>query len=376
MADLPKRYSSSVEMLADLQVVLQSDNPLALRPGDLPSMRGETMSFVGWDAGSNEATFRSHGFDDDLQGRLRKVGERLEDAGERVRSRGEELSRRFQGKVRHAQRRIDGKAEQFESRANRPRKRNRIGLFAAVLLFVVALPMVGFLFLGVVSPAPESQDSWSLASSSPSPVPPSSLFFNYEVKNEFGETVNVRSNQALSLPIDLRNLPRGATVNYGRFSNSSKFPVLTSQAAAPKPAPNKLLASLNGLKGTDRVLLLNTLPATFQSDGVTSLIQSMQGLDFEIVGLGDGLEEIELLARARQELGFGGPEDSEALARLGDFLVQVEDSDAIDAILWLGRSDDGDEVIGHVIGLEGQDSSRLVKGLGSSSPESPAFWKQ
>lgn len=364
MADLPKRYSSAVEMLADLQVVLNSENPIALRPGDLPSMRGESMSFVGWDAGSGEATFRSHGFDDDLQGRLRKVGERLEGAGERVRSRGEKINRSFKGKVHHAKMRIDGKADQFESRANRPRKRNRTGMFAAVLLFVVALPMAAFLFLGVSSQSlqsySEGPDSWD---SVPAPAPSSPANYTYEVTNEFGEVVNVTAYRALSLPIDLQNLPAGAAVNYGRLNNPSKFPVLAGQAKNQEPLPNKLLAPLEALSGTDKVLLLNTLPATFQSTGVTDLIHSMQSLDFEIVGLGDGSEEIDLLARARQELGFGGPEDSEALGRLEHFLVQIESSDEIDAILWLGKSDDGEGVIGHVIGMEDKGQPRLIKGL-------------
>ncbi|MFT5081501.1 MAG: serine/threonine protein kinase [Planctomycetota bacterium] len=377
MADLPKRYSSAVEMLADLQVVLDSDNPLALRPGDLPSMQGQSMSFVGWDAGSDGAAFRSHGFDDNLQGRLRKVGERLEGAGERVRSRGETLSRRFQGKVHHAKRRIDGKADQFESRANRPRKRNRIGLVATLLLFLVVLPIGGAMLLGVRPVGPLAVDSWTISTTSkPVPVPTSPVSFSYEVYNEFGEVVNVTSSKALSLPVDLRNLPAGASANYGGLNNPTRFPVLVGQAQAPKADPSELLAPLKALNGNDKVLLLNTLPATFHSDGVSHLILSMQSLDFEIVGLGDGVEEIDMLARARQELGFGGPEDTEALDRLEDFLLQVESSDEIDAILWLGKSNDGEAVIGHVIGMEGSAAPGRLKGLDLPAPKSPILWNQ
>lgn len=348
MADLPKRYSSAVEMLADLQVVLNSDNPLSLRPGDLPSMRGESMSFVGWDAGSGESTFRSHGFDDNLQGRLRKVGERLEGAGKRVRSQGEKLNQRFQGKVHHAKMRIDGKADQFESRANRPRNRNRVGMFAAVLLFVFVVPVAGFLLLGVSANSEGSSHA--------------NYTYTYEVYNEFGEVVNVTSGRELSLPIDLHQLPVGTTMSYGRLGTPSKFPVLAGQSSDHHPLPNTLLAPLDALTETDKVLLLNTLPATFQSAGVTDLIHNMKSLDFEIVGLGDGGDEIDLLARARQELGFGGPEDEDALGRLEQFFMQVESSEEIDAILWLGKSDDGEGVIGRVIGMEDQGQPKLIKG--------------
>ena len=116
------------------------------------------------------------------------------------------------------------------------------------------------------------------------------------------------------------------------------------------------------LRVADKVLLLNTLPATFQSAGVTDLIHNMKSLDFEIVGLGDGGDEIDLLARARQELGFGGPEDEDALGRLEQFFMQVESSEEIDAILWLGKSDDGEGVIGRVIGMADQGQPKLIKG--------------
>lgn len=40
MADIHQRYASSREMLADLRVVAQAKDPFALRPADLPSMKG------------------------------------------------------------------------------------------------------------------------------------------------------------------------------------------------------------------------------------------------------------------------------------------------------------------------------------------------
>ncbi|MFG0291784.1 MAG: hypothetical protein ACF8MJ_01370 [Phycisphaerales bacterium JB050] len=40
MAELTQRYSSAEEMLADLRVVLEADDPFALKPKDLPSMGG------------------------------------------------------------------------------------------------------------------------------------------------------------------------------------------------------------------------------------------------------------------------------------------------------------------------------------------------
>jgi serine/threonine protein kinase len=40
MAELTQRYSSAEEMLADLRVVIEADDPFALKPKDLPSMGG------------------------------------------------------------------------------------------------------------------------------------------------------------------------------------------------------------------------------------------------------------------------------------------------------------------------------------------------
>ncbi|XOV75721.1 MAG: hypothetical protein ACFHWZ_01505 [Phycisphaerales bacterium] len=41
MAELSQRYSSAEEMLADLRVVIEADDPFALKPKDLPSMGGK-----------------------------------------------------------------------------------------------------------------------------------------------------------------------------------------------------------------------------------------------------------------------------------------------------------------------------------------------
>ena len=43
MADYDKRYTNVSEMLADIETILSSDDPTAVRPADLPSMRGETI---------------------------------------------------------------------------------------------------------------------------------------------------------------------------------------------------------------------------------------------------------------------------------------------------------------------------------------------
>ncbi len=46
MADLNKRYASAAEMLADLRVVAQAEDPFLVRPADLPSVKGDPIEPV------------------------------------------------------------------------------------------------------------------------------------------------------------------------------------------------------------------------------------------------------------------------------------------------------------------------------------------
>jgi len=48
MADLTQRYASAEDMLADLRVVIEADDPYALKPKDLPSMGGAAPQSLGF----------------------------------------------------------------------------------------------------------------------------------------------------------------------------------------------------------------------------------------------------------------------------------------------------------------------------------------
>lgn len=51
MTEYDKRYTSASQMLADLEVVRTASDPWAIRPADLPSLRGQSEGFVAAEAG-------------------------------------------------------------------------------------------------------------------------------------------------------------------------------------------------------------------------------------------------------------------------------------------------------------------------------------
>ncbi len=356
MTDLPKRYNSAVDMLADLQVVLNSSNPVTLRPGDLPSMRGETMSFTGWDAGSPGAPFRAHGFEDHHGDRIREVTDRLEGASQRVRSRMENLSGRALGKVTRMEAKMRHKAERMERRANRPAK-SLGGIAVTFLLVLIGAGVVSALFMGVsISDIRNESRAYTYRqpdpmSSSAGVAAPVAPVFRYEVLNEFQELVTVSASFPLPVPIDLDNLPLGAVANYGGITTPGKMPQVEMPTGDINIQTTQILAPLEALMGADRVLVLSTLPGSFQSAGVDALLDGIQNLDLTILGLGGPDDDIELVARAKLVVGVSGPEDPMAVVRLEEFLVEIEAQDDIDAILWLGRGDGDESVIGQLVAL-------------------------
>ena len=71
-------------------------------------------------------------------------------------------------------------------------------------------------------------------------------------------------------------------------------------------------------------------------------------MELELVGTGVDLLDIESVARARQAVGVRGPQDPDAISQLEAFLLG---SDELDGIVWLGRGDQEDEVLGQVIAV-------------------------
>jgi serine/threonine protein kinase len=360
MTDLPKRYGSAVDMLGDLQVVLGSPNPYELRPGDLPSMRGETMSFTGWDAGSADASFRSHGFGDKWDGHLgkldeqvRKVGGRFDEAGGRIRSGFGHVSGSAKRKMARMEGRMNVKAKHFSERAQEPRKKR--GVFGTILVVgIIGMFSLGGLSLIFGARMVESNGPSSWPTAVPPPSAPGSVFssstsYSYEAFDENGRVVTVTSTTPLTIPINLASLPATAVA----FLNGIELPMSFPGTPVPDETivqeTNKLLAPLHSFGQRDQVLVLNTLPSNFKADGVAYLLNAIQGLDLEIVGLDDDPSDKELEARALSVVGVSGPEDPNAVKRLEAFLAELGDSTEIDAILWLGRGAGDHGIVGQVI---------------------------
>ena len=328
MADMDKRYANATEMLADLNAVLRSENPYSLKPGELPSMRGESMAFRGWQAGAEHAAFRSHGFEDNLADRLRLVGERVNGAGERARGRMKRMSVRAEAKVQR-------KAAKLEARAAaKPRSRgHKWGIAASVLL---VLFVFGFAGLAALTVGRSFEDP---AYSSASPHVTSS----WEAYAEDGTTVLVTETYPIPGVAVRSSQPMPPDFPGATAVDAPSEPVIEWYPEFTQP---ENLSPLEGIGDESAVLILNDLPRGFAAEGIEHLLSTLEGMQLEVVGEGDELHDIESVARAKQVVGVSGPGDAAAVSRLEAFLLGAED---LDAIFWLSRGESEDEVITRVI---------------------------
>jgi hypothetical protein len=141
------------------------------------------------------------------------------------------------------------------------------------------------------------------------------------------------------------------------------MPEIAVPSAESLELVNQLLAPLQALDGVEGILLLNTLPATFQSVAVDAIFRELERLEHEVIGLGHEDVDIELLARARQVVGVSGPQDPMAVIRLESFLFDIGKAEGVDVILWLGRGDGDDTVIGQVVGLSTSSDPQVISTL-------------
>lgn len=360
MADMHKRYGAAGEMLADLEAVLRSENPYALKPSALPSMQGRKLNFKSWEAGNAGASYRVHGFEDShriaalgatIDHRMRDFGERVQGAGERVRSRMEHASQRFE-------RKMNKKAARFEAKAQRRegRRKSRFGTVIGIgVLLFLGLPLVGALFLGV------SQSSFE-----PAPYASASSYteYTYEVHDPNGQPVLVTSDHPLAMPVafDFDYPPSGVSLRYDSKFEGARVIFSTQPGSAPsspqhggtsesrgskKDAVARVTSyqdyqALKDLKASAKVLLLDDL-AKAESREIRAALET---LPFELVGTGNGPEDIEVLAQAKSAVAFSGPDDAAAHAILGEFLNEHGE---LDAVFWLGHAGDGAKVVGQLI---------------------------
>ncbi|MDF1799564.1 MAG: hypothetical protein P1V81_10340 [Planctomycetota bacterium] len=326
MADMEKRYANATEMLADLSAVLRSENPYSLKPGELPSMRGETLAFRGWQAGAEHAAFRSHGFEDNLADRLRLVGERVTGAGERVSGRMKRLGARAEAKLQR-------KAAKLEARAAaKPRSfGHKLGVAASVLLLFA----VGFAGLMAVSVG-------GTIDATPFPQAGPNVTSSWEAYAEDGSTVLV--TETYPMPGLAVRTSKPMPVHPG-----APAPVRPSEPVVewnPEFTQPENLSPLAAIGEEAAVLILNDLPRGFAAEGIEHLLSTLEGMHLEVIGEGDDLHDIESVARAKQVVGVSGPGDAAAVSRLEAFLLGAED---LDAIFWLSRGESENEVVTRVI---------------------------
>jgi len=412
MADMHKRYGSAGEMLADLESILSSENPYALKPSALPSMQGRCLHFKSWEAGNAGASYRVHGFEDRhgqrgpiseqlnrVDKQFRRVGDRAHEAGERVRSQMERASRRFERKMSRKSARIQERAHARADRhaAGRGQRRSRVGgLLVVGLLLFFGVAAVGALFVGASqSDGPttwaSTQTTWSSNSASPSvhigtgvdpdvefvsyggasaPIrvtrqtmpqvrstPGSNhLEYVYEVRDRDGRASRIISDHALHNvdDLDCQDLPPGVHLSSdpetqsahqghgGQASGLQIVPAHQPQMALRAITSARELGHLQELGEGQHILVLNDLSKSESAP----LRASLEDLPVQLVGVGSLPDDIEVLALAKSLVGFAGPSDEGALASLADF---VSERDDLDAVYWMGRGADGNQVVGRLV---------------------------
>lgn len=341
MADMDKRYAAAGEVLADLDAVLNSENPYALKPSALPSMQGKKLHFKSWEAGNAATSGRVHGFSDShriaalgatLDQHVRGLGERVQGVGERVRSRMEHTSKRFE-------RKMSKKAARYEARAQRREVHRRSPLGSLLVVGLLLFLGVGALGAMLMGGAVRHRAPGHFASAS------SHTEYTYEVYDGQGQPVLVTADHSLPMPvaIDFENPPRGISVRYDRPQGNSRV-VVVSQHGGPLARATFAVdfQALDNLGADARVLLLNDLGKAESNE----LRSALAELPIQLVGTGDGFDDIEVLAQAKSAVAFSGPDDPAALANLADFLAEQAE---LDAVLWLGHAGDGSEVVGRVV---------------------------
>jgi len=309
MADTKGRYASAPEMLADLRVVLQSEDPFALEPADLPSMGGAEVPA---DELLRTETFASAAGD------------------------GPDL--RFAGPAPTA-------ASGAAGRPTVTRRARRIhrGVLAATALFFVSAALGGAVIgtqqlrsgsppPGVVHRVPLSHSHHDASHHDPALPTPA------VARGTRARTSGAPDRRALveslseAHPFDLRYDPdqvrRLAEASFPR-----DFDVLVV-----REVPEALAPDLTGVEDTLSAYgVWDALPENASASilGIPPAGEASDG------------RELELLAEALNAAGVVGPElSAEAEKRLLRFLARHED---LDLVLWYTPGSEPDEIVPHFV---------------------------
>ncbi len=296
MADMESRYGSVTEMLADVRTVLAADDPYKVRPADLPSVNGRK------DQGVPRASFA------DLNAPVSHSGP----------GRTAPL---HTGTVTRMGRRSTGRT-----------------LVASFLGLMFLFGVVGFMLFSVAGPMQEEYSQpvqftsdpagWcELNASEFASVQSLPIIPTLPSNPDDSAPEEIAAHQKL---VDAKQAAEAKIVKkYERHWSSKlrkELNLVSQEAAQNNPAR----------KGAGTILVLEDLSAANLGPWVTALESALERRDFELVGSLTGEmdepRDIELEAEARNVIGIVGSDDPEVSTRLGRFLADKGD---VDAIIWI-----------------------------------------
>jgi len=425
MTELNNRYSSADEMLADLNTVIEAKDPWALKPIDLPSVKGGEAAVeavaaaeqaaqerfvptgvgapaavaaqaaaVGAEPGQARATPSPFGrqrsrpklqVTDWLTGRYIATDRPLVNPDAPTAGRGgavrAPLPHRGGGMRRSAQEQLEAARSRLERAQNRAAGRARgrrakkfsaqpnAGVFVALFFLVGAVAMLFF--------AADRLKSGR-----------GGVSFGV---NELTEALEIRvGDNVIKVPgvriasddetvIDMKELnaigERASRDLRPLLDAAWQPPVVTPAAAPPAPAaayvpaaPTAPFVPVSAVAPTGRgVLVLDTLPKETEFQGRPALdevARSLRRSGFTVYGLGSGATDSELLAMGRRAIELGTPDDEDAVARVQRWL-DTGDSTLLDAVLWVGQGRSGDDAVVRLLVRSGVDPELLVETIRS-----------
>lgn len=306
MADMRNRYSSAREMLADLAMVMDAEEPFAVQPADLPSLSGQPYLAAEIDAQAEPDE------EPDLEFRSATFAAAPPVSPRKAKKAAKKAAR--EAKARTAQ---EAKAARRRARRSGVRSVAR-GALLAVLCF-------SFVGAGVSLFAAGPRR----ASAHVQPV----IAQTASALRGVGEPLS-------SIGAELR-----------RYLPTDTH----SQARA------FLEAERQREEGFD-LLVVNDSPGWFGPELTRSLSSLLEREDLNVVGLADDWSrsphELEWLALARKAVGVSDLGDPGSLSRLHGFLRGETN---LDAILWLGRGDHDDQLRYQLVTADTVSDSQVLR---------------
>ncbi len=294
MADIAQRYSSAREMLADLAALAAVADPFALRPADLPSVRGGAAAELIDERSGEEQPIRT----ETLEPRLAAAAA---------------SSRPRRCRVAGPERPIT---------PGRRRFRRALLIAAMVILFVNFFDR-GFaaFFERAFARGGPPHDVARLERQPLGRAERAAFDTAREVLSVVAQDDRVR------LPAERWN-----------------------QRLSSLMAPKGKRATWNGMK--PRALVFESPASPVGAEEREALALALAAKGFEVLGVGDGDDpaEIELLAGARRAAELSEPLDEEALARMQSYVERTEE---LDAIVWVAGTSAKEEPILRVLTRRG-----------------------